>query len=147
VPLLAGTLAVVVLFGRRLLPERTARVLPPDLSRHAHTLAEEYLLEDGLFRLRVRPGSPYVGRGRAALDLATTRPWPWSAYRAGAARPTGRSGSATSSSSGATPRPWVAWPPTSSWASARRRTPTPSRPGCLPRRSGLAEVVIGPAPS
>jgi di/tricarboxylate transporter len=69
VPLLAGTVAVVVLFGRRLLPERTTRVLPPDLSRHAHTLAEEYLLEDGLFRLRVRPGSPYIGRGRAALDL------------------------------------------------------------------------------
>jgi di/tricarboxylate transporter len=69
VPLLAGTVAVVVLFGRRLVPERTARVLPPDLSRHAHTLAEEYLLEDGVFWLRVRPGSPYVGRGRAALDL------------------------------------------------------------------------------
>ena len=29
VPLLAGTIAVVVLFGRRLVPERTARVLPP----------------------------------------------------------------------------------------------------------------------
>jgi di/tricarboxylate transporter len=69
VPLLAGTLAVVVLFGRRLVPDRTARALPPDLSRHAHTLAEDYLLEDGVFWLRVRPGSPYVGRGRAGLDL------------------------------------------------------------------------------
>ena len=69
VPLLAGTVAVVMLFGRRLLPERTARVLPPDLSRHAHTLAEEYLLQDGVFWLRVRPGSSYVGRQRAALDL------------------------------------------------------------------------------
>jgi di/tricarboxylate transporter len=74
VPLLAGTLAVVVLLGPRLLPERTARVLPPDLSRHAHTLAEEYLLEDGLFRLRVRPGSPYVGRRRATLDLGDYQP-------------------------------------------------------------------------
>ena len=70
VPLLAGTVAVVVLFGRRLLPERTVRVLPPDLSRHAHTLAEEYLLRDGVFWLRVRPGSSYVGRQRAALDLS-----------------------------------------------------------------------------
>jgi di/tricarboxylate transporter len=69
VPLVAGTIAIVVLFGRRLVPERTARVLPPDLSRHAHTLAEEYLLEDGVFWLRVRPGSPYIGRRRAALDL------------------------------------------------------------------------------
>jgi di/tricarboxylate transporter len=69
VPLLAATVAVVVLFGQRLLPERTVRVLPPDLSRHAHTLAEEYLLQDGVFWLRVRPGSPYVGRQQAALDL------------------------------------------------------------------------------
>jgi di/tricarboxylate transporter len=69
VPLLAGTVAIVLLVGRRLVPERTARVLPPDLSRHAHTLAEEYLLEDGVFWLRVRPGSPFIGRGRVALDL------------------------------------------------------------------------------
>jgi di/tricarboxylate transporter len=69
VPLLAGTVAIVVLFGPRLLPERTVRVLPPDLSRHAHTLAEEYRLEDGVFWLRVRPGSAYVGRRRAAVDL------------------------------------------------------------------------------
>jgi di/tricarboxylate transporter len=69
VPLLLGTVVIVVLFSRRLLPERTVRVLPPDLSRHAHTLAEEYLLEDGVFWLRVRPGSSYVGRRPAALDL------------------------------------------------------------------------------
>ena len=69
VPLLLGTVVIVVLFSRRLLPERTVRVLPPDLSRHAHTLAEEYLLEDGVFWLRVRPGSSYVGRRQAALDL------------------------------------------------------------------------------
>jgi di/tricarboxylate transporter len=74
VPLLAGTVAVVVLFGRRLLPERTVRVLPPDLSRHARTLTEEYLLQDGVFWLRVRPGSPYVGRPRAALDLGDHDP-------------------------------------------------------------------------
>jgi di/tricarboxylate transporter len=69
VPLLLGTVVIVLLFSRRLLPERTVRVLPPDLSRHAHTLAEEYLLEDGVFWLRVRPGSSYVGRRQAALDL------------------------------------------------------------------------------
>ena len=71
VPLVAGTIAIVVLVGGRLVPERTARALPPDLSRHAHTLAEEYLLEDGVFWLRARPGSPYVGRGRAALDFGS----------------------------------------------------------------------------
>jgi di/tricarboxylate transporter len=69
VPLVLGTVVIVVLFGRRLLPERTVRVLPADLSRHARTLVEEYLLEDGVFWLRVRPGSPYVGRRRTALEL------------------------------------------------------------------------------
>ena len=69
VPLVLGTVAIVVGFGRRLLPERTVRVLPSDLSRHARTLVEEYLLEDGVFWLRVRPGSPFAGRPRAALDL------------------------------------------------------------------------------
>src|SRR5215475_16023064 len=33
VPLLAGTIAIVVLFGRRLLPSRSGRALPADLSR------------------------------------------------------------------------------------------------------------------
>jgi di/tricarboxylate transporter len=69
VPLVLGTVAIVVLFGRRLLPERTVRVLPADLSRHARTLVEEYLLQDGVFWLRVRPGSSYVGRRQAALEL------------------------------------------------------------------------------
>jgi di/tricarboxylate transporter len=69
VPLVLGTVVIVVLFGRRLLPERTVRVLPADLSRHARTLVEQYLLEDGVFWLRVRPGSPYVGRRRTALEL------------------------------------------------------------------------------
>jgi di/tricarboxylate transporter len=68
VPLVLGTIAIVVLFGRRLLPQRTTRMIPPDLSKHARTLVEEYLLEDGVFWLRVRPGSPYVGRSRAALE-------------------------------------------------------------------------------
>jgi di/tricarboxylate transporter len=69
VPLVLGTVAIVVLFGRRLLPERTVRVLPADLSRHARTLVEEYLLQDGVFWLRVRPGSSYVGRRQAELEL------------------------------------------------------------------------------
>jgi len=68
IPLVLGTIIIVVLFGRRLLPERTARVLPPDLSRHAHTLVEEYLLKGEDFWLRVRPESPSVGRPWTALD-------------------------------------------------------------------------------
>ena len=61
VPLLLGTIAIVVLFGQRLLPERGGRTIPADLSKHARTLVEQYRLDDGLFQLRVRPQSPYVG--------------------------------------------------------------------------------------
>jgi len=42
IPLLAGTIAVVVLAGPRLLPERRPQALPADLSRHARTLVEQY---------------------------------------------------------------------------------------------------------
>jgi di/tricarboxylate transporter len=45
-------------------------MLPPDLSQHARTLVEQYRLDDGLFQLRVRPGSPYLGMPRTAIDLA-----------------------------------------------------------------------------
>ena len=70
VPLLLGTIVIVVLFGQRLLPERSGRTIPTDLSTHARTLVEQYRLDDGMFQLRVRPRSPYVGSPPAAVDLA-----------------------------------------------------------------------------
>jgi di/tricarboxylate transporter len=70
VPLLLGTIAIVVLFGQRLLPERSGRTIPPDLSKHARTLVEQYRLDDGMFQLRVRSRSPYVGSPPAIVDLA-----------------------------------------------------------------------------
>jgi di/tricarboxylate transporter len=45
VPLVAGTIAIVVLVGERLLPDRTARRLSADFSRHARTLTDQYGLE------------------------------------------------------------------------------------------------------
>jgi di/tricarboxylate transporter len=69
VPLLLGTIAIVILFGQRLLPNRGGRMMPADLSKHARTLIEHYRLADGLFQLRVRPGSPWVGAPRTAIDL------------------------------------------------------------------------------
>jgi di/tricarboxylate transporter len=62
IPLLAGTVTIVTLFGERLLPARAPRRIPPDLSRHAHTLSEQYLLHDGIAWLRVRPDSPVIGQ-------------------------------------------------------------------------------------
>jgi di/tricarboxylate transporter len=70
IPLLLGTMAIVVLFGERLLPDRSSRSMPSDLSKHARTLIEQYRLDDGVFQLRVRSGSPYVGASQSAVDLA-----------------------------------------------------------------------------
>jgi di/tricarboxylate transporter len=47
VPLVALTLAFTLLAAGRLLPERHARSLPPDLGRHAETLVEQYGLRVG----------------------------------------------------------------------------------------------------
>ncbi len=69
VPLLLGTMAIILLFGERMLPTRSGATMPADLSRHARTLIEQYRLKDGLLQLRVRPGSPYVGIQDDALDL------------------------------------------------------------------------------
>jgi di/tricarboxylate transporter len=69
VPLVIGTIAIVVLFRQRLLPERTAKSMPPNLSGYARTMRKHYLLPDGLVRMRVEHGSPLVGTPRSALQL------------------------------------------------------------------------------
>lgn len=69
IPLLLGTIVIVVLLGPRLLPERRGRTIPPDLSKHARTLIEQYSLTDGLFQLRVRAHSPYVSVLPKEIDL------------------------------------------------------------------------------
>jgi di/tricarboxylate transporter len=73
VPLLLGTLAIIVLFGEKLLPFRAGPSMPADFSRHARTLVEQYGLSDGMFRLRLRANSPYAGAAVAAVDFAL---WP-----------------------------------------------------------------------
>ena len=69
VPLLAGTMVIILLFGERLLPERNGETMPRDFSRHAKTLVEQYGLASGIHLLRVRASSPYVGMAPAAIDL------------------------------------------------------------------------------
>jgi di/tricarboxylate transporter len=69
VPLLLGTIAIVVLFGERLLPNRRGKTIPPDLSKHAHTLVEQYRLDSGVFQLRVRSNSPLVGAPAADTEF------------------------------------------------------------------------------
>ena len=47
VPLVAGTVAIVVLAGERLLPDRQARAISRDFGDHARTLVEQYELAYG----------------------------------------------------------------------------------------------------
>lgn len=54
IPLVGGTILIVVLFGERLLPRRSARTMAVDLSGHARALAEWYALDDGADALLTR---------------------------------------------------------------------------------------------
>lgn len=67
IPIVIGCIAIVVFFGERLLPSRTSKTLPPDLSQHARTLVEQYRLSSDINQLRVRAGSPLIGRSRESL--------------------------------------------------------------------------------
>ena len=69
VPLLAGTMAIIVFFGKQLLPERNGATMPADFSRHARTLVEQYGLASGIYQMRVRANSPFVGAPASAIDL------------------------------------------------------------------------------
>ncbi|HEY1543391.1 MAG TPA: SLC13 family permease [Xanthobacteraceae bacterium] len=70
VPMFLGTIVIILLTRKWLLPHKSGGSLPPDLSRHARTLVEQYRLEDGLHRLRVRSSSPYCGASRETIALA-----------------------------------------------------------------------------
>jgi di/tricarboxylate transporter len=71
VPLVAGTIAIVIALGRRLLPLRTPRSIAADFSDHAHTLVEQYALDHapgalltrryGVAEVVVPPRSELVG--------------------------------------------------------------------------------------
>lgn len=68
VPLVTGTVVIILLIGPRVLPAAVLRNAPPDLGEHAQLLIEQYAVDGNLFRLRVREHSPLVGT--RAGDLA-----------------------------------------------------------------------------
>jgi di/tricarboxylate transporter len=70
IPLVIGGVLISVLLGEKLLPARVSKTLPSDLSRHAHTLVEQYQLSSGVQALRIRDDSTLVGTDRRALDLS-----------------------------------------------------------------------------
>jgi di/tricarboxylate transporter len=67
VPVVIGAVAVAVLFGRRLLPDRMAQSIPPNLSDHARTLIQQYALGSWVSWLTVQKGSPVIGETRLGL--------------------------------------------------------------------------------
>ena len=68
VPLLLGTVLVVALAGRRLLPERKSANLAEDFGQHARTLTEQYAVSGSARLYRLRDGSPLLGKSREALS-------------------------------------------------------------------------------
>ncbi|HHP7233941.1 MAG TPA: SLC13 family permease [Desulfobacterales bacterium] len=69
VPMFIGSVIIMLVTQRFLLPHRNGASLPANFSAHARTLVEQYRIEDGLHALRVRAASPYVGRPREAVEL------------------------------------------------------------------------------
>jgi di/tricarboxylate transporter len=71
IPLVIGGVLISVLLGEKRLPARVSKTLPSDLSRHAHTLVEQYRLTSDVQWLRIREDSPLVGTDRNAIDLSS----------------------------------------------------------------------------
>ena len=70
VPLLIGTIGIVMLLGDRLLPTRKPALALRDLSMLPATLEQQYIAgEDELARLRVLPASPLVGDQLRRIDV------------------------------------------------------------------------------
>lgn len=68
IPLLVGTIAIVVLLGPRVLPHRRPNTLPPDLSDHARTIGLQYLGDTRVYRVRVAGSSVLAGRPVEEFD-------------------------------------------------------------------------------
>ncbi len=62
VPLVLGTVVIVVLFGRRLLPDRQTRYTSKDFSTHATTLLRQYELDSD-------PSSPIYNRRSGVAEV------------------------------------------------------------------------------
>lgn len=62
IPLVAGSIVIIMLTRKFLLPQINGDSMPQDFSGYAMTLVQQYRLDDGLHHLSVHAGSPLVGR-------------------------------------------------------------------------------------
>lgn len=69
VPLVVVTIAMSVWLGPRLVPVRSSKHLPPDLSDYGDRVAEYYDLGAGFARLRMTEDSPLLGTACSDVDL------------------------------------------------------------------------------
>lgn len=72
IPVVAGTVLILAVFGAKLLPDRTSSELPPDLSDMAGTIARDWGM-DHVWHLRVLDTSTIVGQPRAGLGEAISQ--------------------------------------------------------------------------
>jgi di/tricarboxylate transporter len=70
IPIVAGVVAIVVLFGSRLLPGRAPDSLPPNLTDHCRTVVDQYGLGSVVRRLVVGDNSPFVGMAGGTIDVS-----------------------------------------------------------------------------
>ncbi len=70
IPLVLGCIAIAVVLGPRLLPNRTPRSIPPNLSDHARTLIDQYARNVVVAELSVTDRSAFVGVDRNDIDLS-----------------------------------------------------------------------------
>ena len=67
IPLVVGAMALALVFGRRLIPDREPETIRPDLGDHARTLIDHYELGRRVARVEVPKDSPLVGQPAAGL--------------------------------------------------------------------------------
>ncbi|CAM3565922.1 SLC13 family permease [Occultella aeris] len=147
-PLLAATIAACVILGPRMLPTSVPKNISPDLSRHAETLARQYDLTGGFYRLRLRDQSALVGTVLRDLDLGAEHP---GVRLMGAQRPD-RSRAPALHVLGPDDVLVIAGPPEqvstlvldSGLAVAMRPLGTQAAGGLVTREAGVVEVVVPP---
>jgi di/tricarboxylate transporter len=71
VPIVIGAIAIVLIFGKSLLPEREPASIAPDLSGHARTLISQYAPGVWVAMLELPEESPLAGVSAASLDMGS----------------------------------------------------------------------------